>query len=69
MFAYPATLRDVNNVTYVEANDSGMASSFTKSTINVADARGGENGLKSYKVYSYSMAVPAAAAMTFKVTI
>lgn len=68
-FAYPADLRDVNNVTYVEANDSGMASSFTKSTIDVADARGGENGLKSYKVYTYAMAVPAAASMTFKVTI
>ena len=68
-FAYPATLRDVNNVTYVEANDSGMASSFTKTTVDVADARGGENGLKSYKVYTYAMAVPAAAAMTFKVTI
>jgi hypothetical protein len=46
-----------------------MASSFTKSTISVADARGGENGLMSYKVYTYAMAVPAAAAMTFKVTI
>ena len=68
-FAYPADLRDVNNVTYVETNDSGMASSFTKSTIDVADARGGENGLKSYKVYTYAMAVPAAAGMTFKVTI
>lgn len=68
-FAYPADLRDVNNVTYVEANDSGMASSFTKSTIDVADARGGTNGLKSYKVYTYAMAVPAAAGMTFKVTI
>lgn len=68
-FAYPADLRDVNNVTYVEANDSGMASSFTKHTIDVADARGGENGLKSYKVYTYKMAVPAAAAMTFNVTI
>ena len=69
MFAYPATIRDVNNVTYVEANDSGMASSFTKTTLDVADARGGENGLKSYKCYSYKMAVPAAAAMTFKVTL
>lgn len=69
VFAYPADLRDVNNVTYVEANDSGMASSFTKTTIDVADARGGENGLKSYKVYTYAMAVPAAAGMTFKVTI
>lgn len=68
-FAYPADLRDVNNVTYVEANDSGMASSFTKSTIEVADARGGENGLKSYKVYTYAMAVPAAAPMTFTVKI
>lgn len=68
-FAYPADLRDVNNVTYVEANDSGMASSFTKNTIDVADARGGNNGLKSYKVYTYRMAVPAAAGMTFKVTI
>lgn len=67
--AYPANLRDINNVTYVEANDSGMASSFTKTTIDVADARGGSNGAMSYKVYTYAMAVPAAAAMTFKVTI
>lgn len=67
--AYPANLRDINNVTYVEANDSGMASSFTKTTIDVADARGGDNGAMSYKVYTYAMAVPAAAAMTFKVTI
>lgn len=69
MFAYPADLRDVNQIEYVEANDKGMASSFTKHIINVADARGGSNGLKSYKVYTYRMAVPAAAAMTFKVTI
>lgn len=67
--AYPASLRDLNNVTYVEANDSGMAANFTKTTIDVADARGGENGLMSYKVYTYAMAVPAAATMTFKVTI
>lgn len=69
VFAYPATLRDVNQVMYVETNDTGMAGSFTKTTIDVADARGGTNGLKSYKVYTYGMAKPAAAAMTFKVTI
>lgn len=69
VFAYPATLRDVNNVTYVEANDSGMASNFEKLVIDVADARGGANGIMNYKVYTYEMAVPAAAAMTFKVTI
>ncbi len=69
IIAYPATLRDLNNVTYVEANDSGMAANFTKTTLDVADARGGNNGVMSYKVYTYAMAVPAAAGMTFKVTI
>lgn len=69
IIAYPATLRDLNNVTYVEANDSGMASNFVKSTVDVADARGDGNGVMSYKVYTYAMAVPAAAGMTFKVTI
>lgn len=69
VIAYPATLRDINNITYVEANDGGMVSNFTKSTVDVADARGGENGKMQYKVYAYAMAVPAAANMTFKVTI
>ena len=69
VFAYPATLRDVNQVMYVETNDTGMASSFTKTLVDVADARGGENGKKPYKVYSYAMATPAAASMTMKVTI
>ena len=68
-FAYPSSLRDVTSVTYVEANDGGMASSFTKTTIKVADARGGQNGQTSYKVYTYAMDVPAAAPMTFTVKI
>ena len=69
IFAYRASLRDVSEVMYVETNDTGMASSFTKTTVQVADARGEENGKIDYKVYSYRMAAPAAAAMTFKVTI
>lgn len=69
IFAYRATLRDVNQVMYIETNDTGMASSFTKTTVQVADARGGESGKVDYKVYSYRMAAPAAATMTFKVTI
>lgn len=69
VFAYPATLRDVTTVKYEEANDSGMAGNFAKTLVDVADARGGENGLKSYKVYSYTMSVPAAATMSFTVTI
>ena len=69
IFAYRASLRDVNEIMYVETNDTGMASSFTKTTVQVADARGEENGKIDYKVYSYRMAAPAAATMTFKVTI
>lgn len=69
IFAYPSSLRDVNNVTYVEMNDSGMAPNFTKHEVSVADIRGGSNGLMTYKVYTYAMIVPAAASMTFKVTI
>lgn len=69
IIAYPATLRDISNITYVEANDGSMASNFVKTTVDVADARGGENGKISNKVYTYAMAVPAAATMTFKVTI
>lgn len=69
IFAYPATLKDVTQVMYVETNDTGVASSFEKKLVDVADARGDQNGLKQYKVYSYKMATPAAAGMTFKVTI
>lgn len=69
VIAYPANIRDINKVTYVEANDGGMASNFEKYTIDVADARGGENGMVSYKVFIYHMAVPAAAALTFNVVI
>lgn len=69
VFAYPATLRDVNQVKYEEANDASMATNFARSTINVADARGGENGTMAYKCYAYAMSIPAAAPMTFTVTI
>ena len=67
IFAYPNTLRDVNQVMYVETNDTGMASSFTKTEIEVEGANAFT--AKTYKVYSYRMAAPAAAPMTFKVTI
>lgn len=69
LFAYPSSLRDVTTVKYEETNDATYAQNFTKTLVNVADARGGENGLKEYKVYSYAMDIPAPAAMTFTVTI
>ena len=67
IFAYPNTLRDVNQVMYVETNDTGMASNFTKTEVEVEGAN--VFTAKTYKVYSYRMAAPAAAPMTFKVTI
>lgn len=69
LFAYPSSLRDVSTVKYEETNDATYAQNFTKELVQVADARGGENGLMEYKVYSYAMDIPAPAAMTFTVTI
>ena len=67
MFAYPATIRDVNKVMYVETNDEGMAQNFTKHTISVQGANGAAGA--DYKVYTYEMAVAAAATMTMRVTL
>ena len=64
-----AFFRDITQIKYEETNDIGALSKFTKTQVQVADARGGSNGLMNYKVYSYGMAVPAPAAMTFTVTI
>ena len=42
---------------------------FTKlGTVEVADARGGENGLKEYTVYTYTPAAPYAAETKYKVS-
>lgn len=67
VFAYPANLRDVNQVLYVEGNDPNMAANFTKTTIAVEGANGSTSA--DYKVYALSMASPAEANMTLKVTI
>lgn len=69
IIAYPSTLRDINKINYVEGNDPNMAASLTKTTINVADARGGENGMIEYKVFYYKAATPFAASGTMQVTI
>ena len=69
LIAYPATIRDISTVKYEETNDATVAQNFAKSTVKVADARGGANGLMDYKVFKFEMAAPAAAAMTFTVTV
>lgn len=68
MFALPAP-RTLTQVIYDDLGDKGMLSSFVKSTVQVADARGGENGKKDYNCYVYNLAVPCAAAMNFTFVI
>ena len=53
---------------YVETNDTGASSKFTRSEVNVCGATAEQNAI-AYYVYSYKMAVPASANMTFKVTL
>lgn len=67
VFAYPASLGEVEQISYIEMNDNMMALNFTKSS----DLIGGVYDYNpiEYNIYSYSMLVPAAAPMTFKVTI
>lgn len=69
IIAYPATLRDINQIKYVEGNDPNLANNFAKSTVQVADARGGSNGLMNYKCYALGLSTPAQAVMTLTVTI
>lgn len=69
VIAYKDTLRDLNKVHYVEGNDPNLAANFVKSTVQVADARGGSNGLVGYKAYVLQLSTPAKATMTLNVTI
>lgn len=69
IIAYPSSIRDISQIKYEETNDIGFVSSFKKSTVQVADSRGGNNGLMEYKVYTFAMAVGAGAPMTLSVTI
>jgi len=66
-FAYPASLRDVTSVKYVEFNNDESKNFFTKSTVKVEGADSYE-GI-DYKVYTYIPAQPFPSDMTFKVTI
>lgn len=66
VIAYPATLRNLTKCFYVEQN-TDLVENFalqTKSVQGANDAAGAD-----YKVYVYSMAIPAAAGMTLQVQI
>jgi len=65
--AYPATLRDLSKVAYVEQGNAEYKDLFVKSAVTVEGASG-FTGVP-YKVYTYIMAVPTPAAMSLNVTI
>lgn len=67
-FAYPKSIGEVAQVMYVETNDTGASSKFIRSEVNVCGATAEQDAI-AYYVYSYKMAVPASANMTFKVTL
>lgn len=67
MFAYPATLRDVNSVLDVNGLNAEIKSGFTKSVVSVEGAAGYQ--AIDYKVYVLDYANANDAANTYKVTI
>lgn len=66
VIAYPATLRNMTKCFYVEQN-TDLVENFTLETKSVQGANGAAGA--DYKVYVYSMAIPAAAGMTLQVQI
>ena len=64
--AYPNTLRKITKCFYVEQN-TDLAANFEEEVISVQGANAAAGA--DYKVLTYEMAVPAAAAMTLQVQI
>ena len=67
VFSYPATLRDVSTVKYVELGNGEVKDTFALSTV-VVDGASGYQGI-DYKTYTYLPAVPFGDAATYIVTI
>lgn len=67
VFAYPATLRDVNSVKDVNGLNAEIKSAFTKSTVAVEGANGAS--AIDYKVYVTDFAGPVEKANSYTVTI
>lgn len=61
--------KELASITYDNINDPMMLPLFKKSTVQVADARGDDNGLMDYNCYLYNLAVSAPASMTFTIKI
>lgn len=67
MFAYPATLRDVTSVKYVEMGNDESKAFFTKTLVDVEGADGFT--AMSYKVYTYIPDQAFPSNMTLNITI
>ena len=67
VFAYPASLRDVNSVQDVNGMNAEVKTAFTQSVVSVEGANG-YDGI-DYKVYVMDMANANDTANTYKVTI
>ena len=68
VFAYPATLRDVTSVIYVEGLNADVKGAFTKATFNV-NGYNNTYTAASYKVFTYKPAAPFSSTATYNVTI
>ena len=69
VFAYPSNLTTKTPKFEYFTMAWESVGGFTKlGTVEVADARGGENGLKEYTVYTYTPAAPYAAETKYKVS-
>jgi hypothetical protein len=64
MFAYPATLRDVSSVKYVELGNGEVKDTFTQTLVDVEGAAGFT--AIQYKVYTYIPAIPFGDAVTYQ---
>lgn len=67
IFAYPSYLNEVEQITYVQMNDTEMAPSFVKTYTIVEGANGYEP--IEYRVYIYKTDAPVSSKVTFKVKI
>ncbi len=66
-FAYPASLRDVTSVIYVEGLGADVKGAFTKTLVDVEGASG--YTAISYKVYTFVPVEAFGATATYNVTV
>jgi hypothetical protein len=65
--AYPASLRTLNSVKYVEVGNSEVKDTFSETSVSVEGANGA--AATSYRVYTYRPSIPFGSAATYTVTI